>query len=307
MFSLLRQTGAAVVALALTAGLALAVSACFFPVTTRALDVVRGERIFQTRCASCHSVAPGGPAGYGPPLYGVADWGGSRIPDMSAEEYVLSSIVDPAAYRAPGSTGVMPQDIARDMEPDELLNVSAYLLTQGGRVRSAALLRLADQYVPRPDAAVEVTRLELASVEKGRELYLGKLGCAVCHPMDSYPGHGLLAPSLLSAGNHRRDFLEESVLQASKVLTPSYETWHLVWNGRPYAGRRLPAPDGTVRLVTADASGTLDVRDFAVAQLEPFDDGQPLVRSGVSTMPAYENAITPQELRAVVDFLCTLR
>jgi mono/diheme cytochrome c family protein len=298
---------AAVLAGVLTLGTALLVSALFFPITTHVLDPIRGEQVFRTRCASCHSVAADAPPGFGPSLYNVGKWADTRIPGTSAEEYVLSSIVDPAAFRAPGSSGVMPQDIARQMPAEDVLNVTTFLLLQGGEPHHRDLLRLARRYLGQDAGPPEVTRLELAAVERGRALYLDKLNCAQCHPLDGSPGFNLRAPSLLTIGNHRRAFLEESVLHPSKEIAPGYETWQVIWKDSPVSGRRLPGPDGTVRLLTFDTNGDMVVRTFPCSELEPLGDGQFAMQSPVSAMPSYETALDKEELQALIDFLCTLR
>ena len=66
--------------------------------------VLRGEVEVQNYiCNSCHVLDSLGWAGItGPPLNGIADRAGERVPGQSAEEYIVTSIWNSAAFRVPG-------------------------------------------------------------------------------------------------------------------------------------------------------------------------------------------------------------
>ena len=118
-----------------------------FPISTRVLDTARGERIFRTRCSRCHTLDSGG-SRLGPPLHEIGAWAGSRVAGMSAEEYIYTSIVLPRAYRPPGSVQIMPENIADKLSSDDLLDLTAFLCSQGGTIRPSRLLAVANRVRP---------------------------------------------------------------------------------------------------------------------------------------------------------------
>ena len=292
--------GACAVVVVLAGGISIA----FFPASRKVIDLQSGKRIFAARCASCHSLEEAAGPRYGPSLHRIGREGGNRIDGMDAEEYIFQSIVDPSAYQAPGSTGVMPENAANGLSDDDLLSLTAFLCQQGGSVRYSNLLQLPNK-IPRRMAAGSVD-LELDSVERGRKLFLGKLNCAKCHSLDPIPGSDLLAPTLATAGRHSRSYLEEKLLSPSKHITPGYEFWTATISGVSHSGRRLPAPAGMTRLLISDGDD-IRVRDFKDDKLDREDDGPALYRSGVSPMPPCDGAVSKEERDAVLDFLTTLR
>jgi len=52
------------------------------PVTAGAADPVNGQRLFASRCASCHSVGPSARAGFGPQLNAVFGRRAGSTPDF---------------------------------------------------------------------------------------------------------------------------------------------------------------------------------------------------------------------------------
>jgi cytochrome c2 len=302
---LVRTLGAVLCSTALVGAVALGESALFFPVTTRTVDVAFGKSVFQRRCASCHSVEEGR-SSYGPCLYKVGEWAATRKPDTAADEYIIESIVSPGAFRAPGVTGEMPENIAHDLSDKELLSVAAYLCSQGGQVHYPRLLKLLKE---RPeDAPVETITLDLASVERGQAIFMSdQARCMHCHSLDPYPGNDLLAPSLLEVGRHKRAYLEDKLIHPSKEIIADYKVSKLIAGGVPYEGRKLKAAEGEVKLLMDDGKGNLITRTFRKADLTPFDDGEVVQESAVSSMPSYESALSAGERKAVVDFLLTLR
>ena len=51
------------------------------PLPASAADLARGERLFASRCASCHSVGPSARSGFGPQLNGVFGRRAGSAPD----------------------------------------------------------------------------------------------------------------------------------------------------------------------------------------------------------------------------------
>ena len=73
----------------------------------------------------------------GPPLNGIADRAGERVPGQSAEEYIANSIWNSGAFRVPGydqqmaAFGPEVVDPLNVMTPEQLYSIVAYLCTQG--------------------------------------------------------------------------------------------------------------------------------------------------------------------------------
>lgn len=281
----------------------LGVSWGFFPLTRTVVDTVKGEALFQQRCASCHSLD--GAARYGPSLRDIGHEAGRRFPDQSAPEYLLESIVDPTAKKSPNSQGEMPRAAAAGLSMDDLRNLVAFLWKQGGQVSHATLLNLPVQATKYEKAATRV--VALAELERGRELFLGKLQCIRCHPLDTAVGSDLLAPSLWQVGLHSQEYLRAAILKPSEKISPSYEQWQVLANGVPHTGRRLPANSAVVRLLRQDVNVGVRLDDYEESELEPFEDGTWITRIEGSLMPSFGEQLSEEDLDALLAFLSTLR
>ncbi|MEK7277554.1 MAG: c-type cytochrome, partial [Chloroflexota bacterium] len=77
-------------------------------------------------CYACHTVdkydwAQNG--GGGPTHNGMARTAATRVPGLSAEEYIRQSILDPGAFTVPGfedKAEVMPRDFKDKLTPEEI-------------------------------------------------------------------------------------------------------------------------------------------------------------------------------------------
>ena len=101
-------------------------------------DAANGERLFTAAtigannapgCITCHSLEPDVVI-VGPSQYGLETRAETRVPGMSAEEYIRQSIVDHNAYIVEGFTeGVMYQNYGQDLTEDQINDLLAYTLT----------------------------------------------------------------------------------------------------------------------------------------------------------------------------------
>ena len=106
----------------------LAVVACApEPVATD--PIARGRQVYRTLgCATCHESSltnlfrPVGPS-----LDRAGLFAEKRVPGMSAEDHLRQSIIDPGAYVVPGYPDSMPRGLARDLSPEDLAALVAYL------------------------------------------------------------------------------------------------------------------------------------------------------------------------------------
>ncbi len=98
-------------------------------------DPERGRELFfassigqSTGCRVCHSIKPG-ERKVGPSLAGIATRAATRVPGMSAEEYIRQSIEDPGAYVVEGFPNAMLPDIADKLSDQDMDDIIAFLMT----------------------------------------------------------------------------------------------------------------------------------------------------------------------------------
>jgi cytochrome c553 len=92
-------------------------------------QIARGRQVYRSSgCASCHEGSlfnlfrP-----VGPPLNEIGLVGAKRRPPLSAEDYIRQSITDPGDHVVPGYPDSMPRGLARDLSPEDLAALVAYL------------------------------------------------------------------------------------------------------------------------------------------------------------------------------------
>jgi cytochrome c oxidase subunit 2 len=95
--------------------------------------------LFTTKygCNGCHQLTAAGATGLvGPSLDGIGTTAGTRVPGLSAEDYLRESILNPNAFLAPQCpagacpANVMPQDFAQRMPGPDLDILVDFLLQQ---------------------------------------------------------------------------------------------------------------------------------------------------------------------------------
>ena len=98
-------------------------------------DPKRGRDIFfassigaSAGCRVCHSIKPG-ERKVGPSLAGIATRAATRVPGMSAEEYIRQSIEDPGAYIVEGFPNAMLPDMAEKLSDQDMEDLIAFLMT----------------------------------------------------------------------------------------------------------------------------------------------------------------------------------
>ncbi len=99
-------------------------------------DPLRGESLYyetsvgtNAGCRLCHSLDPGVTL-VGPSFAGIAARAATRVPGLSAEEYLRQSILEPNAYVVPGfPTGQMVQNLGDILSEEQVDDLVAFLLT----------------------------------------------------------------------------------------------------------------------------------------------------------------------------------
>ncbi len=175
---------------------------------TPAQLVRAGEEIFKTKgtCEICHRIGQKGTRA--PDLAGVGGRAGKTRPGMSAKQYIIESLLDPAAYLVPGYPPIMPKV---DKPPiglnrSELWALTAFLESLGGTVD----VTLDD--IPKTAGAAAAggaapAELKLPGDPKaGEALFAGKAGCIACH----------------KAGKIGASPVGPELTQIAKIQTPEY-------------------------------------------------------------------------------------
>ncbi len=232
------------------------------PVTnphTTAEDVAAGGRIFHAHCAVCHG--PDGSGGRGANLTRGAFRHGSSDEDL----YTIVS------EGIPGTE--MPGVF---FNGTQLWQVVAYVRSLNQRSAPTAL----------PGDA-----------GRGKQLFSGKGGCAMCHMVNGEGGR--LGPDLSLIGETRSaEHLRTSLLKPNARIIPSDRSVRAVTrDGKTITGRRLNEDTYSVQL--------LDSRQNLVSLLKDDLAEYEVIRE--SAMPSYEGKLSDAELDDLVAYLASLQ
>jgi mono/diheme cytochrome c family protein len=97
-----------------------------------ATPITRGFQVFNERgCGGCHAIDGISTGTVGPNLTEVGTIAASRVPDLSAEEYLRQSVLEPNAYVVEGfQPNIMPQNFDELISPEQLDDLVAFLSAQ---------------------------------------------------------------------------------------------------------------------------------------------------------------------------------
>ena len=98
------------------------------PTPTMDPFVLKGQQVFNARCATCHALVPDTVI-IGPSLNGVATRAETRVDGQTAEEYLTLSIIRPGDYVVEGFNNVMITNLAKELTNEEMNALVAFLLT----------------------------------------------------------------------------------------------------------------------------------------------------------------------------------
>jgi mono/diheme cytochrome c family protein len=102
-------------------------------------DAERGEEIFRhgfesaPPCIGCHVIdGRAGRRGFsiGPNLFGISERAGERMEDITAEEYIRTSILEPGEFVVSGYRDIMYGSYAEHFGQQELDDLVAFLMLQ---------------------------------------------------------------------------------------------------------------------------------------------------------------------------------
>ena len=119
----------------------LVLTACGGSDSSTGPDPARGEELYNRStlgkksaegCVTCHNYdASEGPEEDAPYTAGTATKAATRVPGLSAEEYIHESIVNPDAYVVEGwQAGDMYAEWTDDLTEQQIADLVAYLLTE---------------------------------------------------------------------------------------------------------------------------------------------------------------------------------
>ncbi len=97
--------------------------------------IAAGRQAFQRHCGACHHAETGdaGESGEaaGPDLHDIGQSAASRVPDVSAEEYIRESYLIPMAYTVSGYENLPAEERCRGvLKESELRQIVAFLLSR---------------------------------------------------------------------------------------------------------------------------------------------------------------------------------
>ncbi len=93
--------------------------------------VARGQRVYLDRgCGGCHTIEGLSAGTVGPNQTKLGSVAETRIPGMSAEDYIRESIMEPGSYVVEGyPDGVMPKNYHELLTSEEISDLVAFLLS----------------------------------------------------------------------------------------------------------------------------------------------------------------------------------
>jgi putative heme-binding domain-containing protein len=267
---------------------------------TRGIDVAVGSSQFRDYCGACHIVEKGITTHHGPNLFDIGKVAAQRKPGMTSAEYILESILDPAAFVLPTNQAGMPKNIARDLSPKEIRDIVAYLASRGAvpNYRELAALEIPDLR----DTSSLPTPIRRDQMLLAEQVLRTKAGCLACHSLFRNAEHQILAPPLFAMGLKDKELTRQSILDPSKEALPIYCSATVVLqNGQVITGRIISQTAERLLIISRDEEGRLVQHNLPMSQVEQ-DDGQPLLRhSSISLMPSgFDALLSSEELEALV-------
>ncbi len=267
-----------------------------------------GEKIYwgDGQCHTCHSIGTSGSATRGPNQEGLAARAEERAKEAglaSGLEYLVESIVNPAAFVVEGYDNIMPKvyDAPIMLGREQIQAVLTYLQTLGGESDIEAVAKFAEK-IPEtsgeavapwvPPIDVDIKEGELVFFDESRGVT-----CSKCHVLN---GKGSkVGPDLTGIGAVQTpQYLIESVLKPSEIIVKGFETMYLMTNdGMAYNGLLVSQDEEEVVLMV-DEDGAMEEYVFypdEIAQMQKQD---------VSIMPGnFQDMLTTKEFYGVILFL----
>jgi putative heme-binding domain-containing protein len=276
--------------------------------TRTATNFDEGRKFFHDMtCSRCHTIDGSGQRSLGPPLNEIGKVGAGRKPGMTAAEYILESILDPGAFRAPGVTGGMPEGLVRrgkNVRHRDVRQLVGYLANRGATAGADEIDRLSIPEVAKTSTADE--DLDFRQVKLGEAIFRGKGQCTTCHPLRAGAVVNLTGPSLLNVGTLTADELREAIEKPSAKIAPGYQRAVAERaDGRVVEGRLVEKTDDGIYVLQTNPAGELATVFVPFCEMERSgEQGKlPYMVSKSSIMPGMKGVLTGEEIDALVAFL----
>lgn len=179
--------------------------------------LIKGKEVFGAsgiRCSQCHQIE--GAPGRGPNLGGVGARAESRAQERStatgkkltAESYLLESLIKPGAYVVKGYSNIMPEVYKppMDLSEEDIKAVTAFLQSLGGKVTVTSKTELpADWKTEIAGAKMAAKNPISGDIANGKRLFYDKMRCIACHKttVNGTVAGGVLGPDLSRVGEVR--------------------------------------------------------------------------------------------------------
>ena len=191
----------------------------------------KGREVFGTggeRCSQCHIVGDGTP-GRGPNLGGVGLRAAGRKKGVSAQDYLIESLMEPKKYVVEGFAAIMPEVYKPplDLSHYDVLAVTAYLESLGGEVAMDGKFELKAEYAKKIQSAKSAASSHppKGDLAAGQKLFYQKMRCVACHQTSAQGKAvgGALGPDLSGIGLIQGpDYLRESILEPAATVVAPY-------------------------------------------------------------------------------------
>ena len=273
------------------------------PPNTRGIDIGAGRDLFRSHCGSCHFARVGFPAHHGPNLHDIGRSGATRRPNQSAAQYILESILAPAAFVAPSGRPGMPENVAAALDPEDVRNIVGFLASCGAFPDYDEIKRL--DIPDRRDPHIEPTSIRLEDMRLAEHALREKGACLECHSLHNNPEGRIYAPGLFHVGLDDKRALRESLLNPHKEINPRYASVTVsLENGQLASGQLMSRTDVQLVLCTRNEQNQLVLRNIPLDEIET-EDGQPqILKSQTSLMPTgFDQVLTSEEIDALINLI----
>ena len=191
-----------------------------------------GETLLKTKggCLLCHKISEQGNT-RGPDLRGIGGRAATRKPGLSAEAYLMESLVEPGAYvvaefATAGGASIMPaaDRPPADMSPTELKALIAFLQSLSGEITVA----ITAQDVRVADARKQQAPSSSVSSHPGAALLTAQ-ACVACHDVTGTAR--LVGPPLTDVGERLSAAeIRESIIDPNAVIAEGFQAGLMLQN-----------------------------------------------------------------------------
>jgi len=274
-------------------------------------DLLRGAQIFRSRCLVCHGDETwegkeGNLGRLGPSLLKVGAAAATRKAGSSAVEYILESILEPAAFKAPAPTNnvTMPMFLTADLSDDDVRNLVAYVASLGSRADD----EIAALAIERKALAV-TQKLELRRdvMELGERIFREK--CSGCHSVHNEPEYLVFAPAVFRVGYSADRRLEDAIMHSDPVGSGRYRFASVALaDGSELVGRVLERTPEELVLLSMRPDDRGAIYRVKLADVRGDAEGRPMVADLSPAAMVVEVAATPtpKEVEALVALIRAL-